>query len=67
MEVCLRLDNGQRVFLQIRLEDMAKKLGVRSKNAYAQYEQGRSQPSLTKIRQFLAAMHLTLALDIIPA
>lgn len=50
----------------LTLDAMAKKLGVKSKNAYAQYEQGRNQPSLTKIRQFLSAMRFALALDVIP-
>ncbi len=40
----------------LSIADMAKRLHVRSKNAYAQYEQGKSQPSLTKVQEFLWAM-----------
>ena len=57
----------QRVKHHLTLSDMARKLGVKSKNAYAQYEQGRSQPSLTKVQEFLSAMSrkTVLALNVI--
>ncbi len=46
----------QRASQNISLSEMAKKLNVKSKNAYAQYEQGRSEPSLSKLQEFIAAL-----------
>jgi len=46
----------QRAKHNLSLTDMARKLGTKSKNAYAQYEQGRSLPSLSKVQEFLSAM-----------
>ena len=45
-----RLKNG------LSLSDMQERLHTKSKNAYAQYEQGRSVPSVQKFLQFLRAM-----------
>lgn len=57
----------QRAKSHLTLEDMVTRLGVKSKNAYAQYEQGRHQPSLTKIQKFLSAMNrrMVLALNVV--
>jgi predicted RNase H-like HicB family nuclease len=38
------------------LADVAKRLGVRSINAYARYEQGRSVPTVSKLTALLAAV-----------
>ena len=46
----------------LSLSDMAERLGVASKNAYAQYEQGKNLPSLTKLQNFLEAMSEDLIL-----
>lgn len=57
----------QRAKHHLSLSDMAERLGVKSKNSYAQYEQGKSQPSLSKVQEFLAAMsrQAVLALNVI--
>jgi len=41
----------------LSLSDMADRIGASSKNAYAQYEQGKNLPSLTKLETFLEAMN----------
>lgn len=46
----------QRARNGLSLSDMQKKLHTKSRNAYAQYEQGRSVPSVQKLVEFLAAM-----------
>lgn len=46
----------QRARNGLSLSDMQKKLHTKSRNAYAQYEQGRSVPSIQKLVEFLAAM-----------
>lgn len=46
----------QRIKHHLSLADVASKMGAKSKNAYAQYEQGKSEPSLSKFQQFLQAM-----------
>ena len=38
------------------LKEMASALGARSINSYAQYEQGKSEPSLSQLQKILAAM-----------
>jgi hypothetical protein len=38
------------------LEAAAKKLGQRSKNAYARYEQGKSMPTVQKLEELLKAI-----------
>ena len=37
----------------LSLADVAKQLGAKSRNAYAQYEQGRAVPTVTKLRELL--------------
>lgn len=56
----------QRVKNNISLDELSRRLGVKSINAYAQYEQGKNLPSLTKIQEFLSAMNakMVLALDV---
>lgn len=46
----------QRVKNGLSLADMQERLHAKSRNAYAQYEQGRSVPSVQKFMEFLAAM-----------
>jgi DNA-binding XRE family transcriptional regulator/predicted RNase H-like HicB family nuclease len=46
----------QRAKYGLSLSDLADRLGI-TKHAYAQYEQARSLPSLTKIQDFLTAMN----------
>lgn len=46
----------QRARNGLSLSDMQKKLHTKSRNAYAQYEQGRSVPSIQKLVEFLGAM-----------
>lgn len=45
----------QRARFGLSTNDVARKLGI-TKHAYAQYEQARSLPSLTRIQDFLSAM-----------
>ncbi|MFA4973088.1 MAG: helix-turn-helix domain-containing protein [bacterium] len=45
----------QRAKYGLSTSELAQRLGI-TKHAYAQYEQARSLPSLTKIQEFLAAM-----------
>ena len=40
----------------LTLADAAKRLGQRSKNAYARYEQGKSMPTVEKLEQLLKAI-----------
>jgi DNA-binding XRE family transcriptional regulator len=40
----------------LTLADAAKRLGQRSKNAYARYEQGKTMPTVEKLEQLLAAI-----------
>jgi transcriptional regulator with XRE-family HTH domain len=44
------------------LADVARKLGVSSRNAYARYEQGNTEPSLGKLRELLRAVAPELTL-----
>ncbi len=53
----LRTKSGQ------SLEDVRIKLGVKSKNAYAQYEQGRAEPTLSKMEELLKALDSDLILN----
>ena len=46
----------QREHHGLTLADAAKKLGQRSKNAYARYEQGKSMPTVEKLEQLLKAI-----------
>lgn len=47
----------QRAKHNLSIAGMAEKLHVKSKNTYAQYEQGRNQPSFGKVQEFLTAMN----------
>jgi predicted RNase H-like HicB family nuclease/DNA-binding XRE family transcriptional regulator len=46
----------QRARHRLSLADVAKTLGVASRNAYASYEQGAREPALGKFRELLAAV-----------
>ncbi len=46
----------QREKHNLSLSDMARRLGARSKTAYARYEQGRSVPTVEKLFELLAAV-----------
>lgn len=46
----------RRIKSRLTLKDVASKLGARSINSYAQYEHGKSEPSLTKIQEILNAI-----------
>lgn len=56
----------QRARHGLSLADVAKKLGVSSRNAYARYEHGTSEPSLGKLRELLGgvAPEITMLLDV---
>ena len=47
----------QRAKHRLTIAQMAKRLRAKSQNAYAQYEQGKSQPSFSKVQEFLTAMN----------
>lgn len=47
----------------LSLEDVRVRLGVKSKNAYAQYEQGRAEPTLSKMEELLKALDCSLVLN----
>ena len=40
----------------LTLQEVAERLGARSRNTYARYEQGTSQPTLEKLNQLLHAV-----------
>jgi DNA-binding XRE family transcriptional regulator len=46
----------QRTKRGLSLEDVAKRLGAKSNNAYARYEQGRSTPTIEKLSELLMAV-----------
>lgn len=46
----------QRTKKGLSLADMQERLHTKSRNAYAQYEQGRSVPTVEKLVEFLGAM-----------
>jgi hypothetical protein len=46
----------QRVKNGLTLSDVAKRLGAKSLNSYARYEQGRAVPSIERLDQLLAAV-----------
>ena len=48
----------QRAKHRLTIAQMAKRLRAKSQNAYAQYEQGKSQPSFSKVQEFLTAMNV---------
>jgi DNA-binding XRE family transcriptional regulator len=52
----------QREVHGLSLADVAKALGASSRNAYASYEQGRTEPTLSKYRELLHAVAPEMAL-----
>lgn len=46
----------QRVRRSLTLSQVARHLGMKSLNAYAQYEQAKSEPSLSQIQKFLRTL-----------
>ncbi|MBI1909150.1 MAG: type II toxin-antitoxin system HicB family antitoxin [Deltaproteobacteria bacterium] len=63
--IALMLKN-QRAKHGLSLQEVADRLGV-SKNAYAQYEQTRAVPSITKMEEFIHAMshNVHVVLDVL--
>ena len=63
--IALMLKN-QRAKYGLSLQEVANRLGV-SKNAYAQYEQARAIPSITKVEEFIYAMshNVHVVLDVL--
>lgn len=57
---------NQREIRGLSLADVAKKLGASSVNAYAAYEQGKREPSLSKYRELLAVVAPEMALTVAP-
>ncbi len=53
----LRTKNG------LSLEDVRIRLGMKSKNSYAQYEQGRAEPTLSKMEELLKALDRSMILN----
>lgn len=56
----------QREVHQLSLADVAKKLDSSSRNAYAAYEQGKREPSLSKYIELLAAVAPEMTLMVGP-
>ncbi len=56
----------QRELHKLSLADVARMMGVSSRNAYASYEQGRREPSLRKFRELLAAVAPEMVVTIGP-
>jgi transcriptional regulator with XRE-family HTH domain/predicted RNase H-like HicB family nuclease len=56
----------QRELHDMSLADVAEATGARSRNGYAQYEQGRADPSITKLQDLLDAVAPDLAVAIVP-
>lgn len=56
----------QREVNHLTLADVAKKLGASSVNAYAAYEQGKREPSLSKYLELLGAVAPDMALMVAP-
>jgi DNA-binding XRE family transcriptional regulator len=48
----------------LTVREAAKRLGLKSHNAYAQYERGKSEPSLSKLEEILAALSPSSSLRI---
>lgn len=46
----------QRLKHRLTLFQVARQLGLKSHNSYAQYEQARSEPSLSQIQKFISAI-----------
>lgn len=56
----------QREVHGLSLAAVAKKLGVTSRNAYARYEQGTAEPSMSKYLEILAVVAPNMALVVEP-
>lgn len=56
----------QREVHGLSLADVAKLLGTSSRNAYASYEQGRTEPTLSKFSELLMAVAPDMALTVGP-
>jgi len=56
----------QRESAHMSLADVAEATGAKSRNGYAQYEQGRLEPSISKLAEMLAAVASDFALAIVP-
>ena len=56
----------QREVHGLSLADVARLLGTSSRNAYASYEQGRTEPTLGKFRELLMAVAPDMALVVGP-
>jgi transcriptional regulator with XRE-family HTH domain len=56
----------QRIQADMSLADVAKATGGKSRNGWAQYEQGRSQPSIDKLQAMLDVVAPDLTVAIIP-
>jgi len=46
----------KRVSSGLSLAEVARRLGLRSRNAYARYEQGKSVPTVTKLTELLSVL-----------
>lgn len=47
----------QRQINRLTTQDVAERMGSRSKTAYARYEQGKAEPSLSKLQELVAAIN----------
>jgi len=56
----------QRDLAGMSLADVAARLGAASGNAYAAYEKGEREPSISKLRELLAAVNPDLVLAVSP-
>lgn len=56
----------QRGLNQLSLSDVAERLGVSSRSSYANYEQGRADPSMAKFRELLGVVAPDYAVMIVP-
>lgn len=56
----------QREVHKLSLADVALRLGAKSRNAYAAYEQGKTEPTLSKYLELLAVVAPEMALTVAP-
>lgn len=56
----------QREFQDMSLADVTSAMGAKSRNGWAQYEQGRTDPSISKLQEMLAVVAPELTIAIIP-
>ena len=47
----------QRQVNKLTIQDVAERMGSRSKTAYARYEQGKVEPTLSKLEELMAAIN----------